>query len=264
MSDGSSTVTRMRPPPRSRKRKACERCFRRKQRCDGKEPTCQNCATSGNQCVPAARDAMGVYPVRYISSLETQVAELQGQRKEREQPHSQSLSDTIGPSLSTATGPLQPGFPSLSLLASPSTIPMEDISLSPTPGLHGAPNDDSFMPDFNFLGHLQTSIVGQSPSISPPAALALNVVGTPELNSPSRPKPISLSVVDAASHFLTYVEIIHPRYPFLEVEDCSLAYLAWRDSQEQAQGAQNSWHLFLATMVCTFMDDNPGSYTYIQ
>ncbi len=41
----------MTPQPRQRPGSACEECRRRKLRCDGKQPQCENCFESGVQCI---------------------------------------------------------------------------------------------------------------------------------------------------------------------------------------------------------------------
>ncbi|KAF3932368.1 hypothetical protein ABW19_dt0201460 [Dactylella cylindrospora] len=70
---------------------ACERCRRRKQKCDRKLPSCSNCAKSGHQCnVPDVTDrrrAAGAQSARlpkgYIEQLEAQVRFLESNIQEK-------------------------------------------------------------------------------------------------------------------------------------------------------------------------------------
>ncbi|KAF3929728.1 hypothetical protein AA313_de0209431 [Arthrobotrys entomopaga] len=70
---------------------ACERCRRRKQKCDRKLPSCSNCAKSGHQCnVPDVTDrrrAAGAQSARlpkgYIEQLEAQVRFLESSIQEK-------------------------------------------------------------------------------------------------------------------------------------------------------------------------------------
>ncbi|RDW74440.1 uncharacterized protein DSM5745_07102 [Aspergillus mulundensis] len=53
--DPSSPAVRRHRPGLSRSVAACERCRRRKQKCDGKTPTCGTCEAVGAPCVPSSR-----------------------------------------------------------------------------------------------------------------------------------------------------------------------------------------------------------------
>ncbi|KAJ4324080.1 hypothetical protein N0V84_004046 [Fusarium piperis] len=58
-----------------------------------------------------------------------------------------------------------------------------------------------------------------------------------------------VSVREAASFFQTYFEIIHPRYPFLDVEECSTAYLKWKTGEIETCNDKD-WSMCLLKLVC--------------
>ncbi|KAM0426121.1 hypothetical protein ACHAPT_008752 [Fusarium lateritium] len=51
------------------------------------------------------------------------------------------------------------------------------------------------------------------------------------LGQPTAVTTADVSIREGASFFQTYFEIIHPRYPFLDVEECSGAYLKWKTGE---------------------------------
>jgi hypothetical protein len=57
-----------------------------------------------------------------------------------------------------------------------------------------------------------------------------------------------ISTSEGASFFQTYFEIVHPRYPFLDVEECSGAYLKWK-AGEIATCNDNGWSVCLLKLV---------------
>ncbi|EXK75936.1 hypothetical protein FOQG_19303 [Fusarium oxysporum f. sp. raphani 54005] len=57
-----------------------------------------------------------------------------------------------------------------------------------------------------------------------------------------------ISVREGASFFQAYFEIIHPRYPFLDVEECSTAYLKWKTG-EIATCSGNVWSMCLLKLI---------------
>lgn len=58
-----------------------------------------------------------------------------------------------------------------------------------------------------------------------------------------------IAVREGGSFFQTYFEVIHPRYPFLDPEECSAAYLKWK-MDEIATGDDQSWPTRLLKLVC--------------
>lgn len=58
---------------------ACNRCRKRKQKCDGKLPTCSTCATAGTVCVPSERIVLRRDPDCNCAELREQVKNLSSQ-----------------------------------------------------------------------------------------------------------------------------------------------------------------------------------------
>ena len=73
---------------------ACERCRKRKQKCDGKLPKCANCAASGNQCIPSQRLMVWTDPNCNCIALREQVRTLEAKIALLEQRES-SLANTV-------------------------------------------------------------------------------------------------------------------------------------------------------------------------
>jgi hypothetical protein len=69
--------------------------------------------------------------------------------------------------------------------------------------------------------------------------------------APTAPAVSSVSVPEGASFFQTYFELVHPRYPFLDVEECSQAYLAWRNGEIFVSHG-SGWSSYLVKMVFSF------------
>lgn len=74
----SSRHSRGRTARQRRVALACQRCKRRKQRCDGAHPKCLSCSKTRNECVYIAQQPQGVDHRReHITALEERVAELE-------------------------------------------------------------------------------------------------------------------------------------------------------------------------------------------
>ncbi|KAG8670897.1 hypothetical protein FPOAC2_04204 [Fusarium poae] len=78
---------------------ACQRCFKRKQKCDRIRPACTACATLGVECIARSQqfdfdsEETGLTPVRvngYVESLRRRIAELEQKVKEAEIAHIQT------------------------------------------------------------------------------------------------------------------------------------------------------------------------------
>lgn len=83
---------------------------------------------------------------------------------------------------------------------------------------------------------------------SAPIAATLDFFSTPAAASTS-----SVSIPEGASFFQTYFEVIHPRYPFLDVEECSRAYLDWKTGKVDLSGS-SGWSSYLVKMVSYSLD----------
>ncbi|KAG7420585.1 hypothetical protein Forpi1262_v016227 [Fusarium oxysporum f. sp. raphani] len=72
-----------------------------------------------------------------------------------------------------------------------------------------------------------------------------------------------ISVREGASFFQAYFEIIHPRYPFLDVEECSTAYLKWKTG-EIATCSGNVWSMCLLKLVRTLSPSSSETHQHGQ
>ncbi|EMT74627.1 hypothetical protein FOC4_g10000754 [Fusarium odoratissimum] len=183
-------------------------------------------------CLPASHESTGMYPVSYVQGLEQRVAGLQGRLDQQtaksmtqENPESGSnlapnLQANIHPDLQSFTGHLDafymPSVPSQGNSFDLLTYQADNLfSISQQP-----PADEA-----NYSTDAMRSL---DPSM---AAVVTNI-----------------SVREGASFFQTYFEIIHPRYPFLDVEECSTAYIKWK-AGEIATCGNNAWSTCLLKLV---------------
>ncbi|ESU15389.1 hypothetical protein FGSG_13457 [Fusarium graminearum PH-1] len=83
----------------AKNRVACQRCFRRKQKCDRIRPACTSCAAQGVECIARSQqfdfdsEETGLTPARvngYVESLKRRVAELEQKVKAAEISHLQT------------------------------------------------------------------------------------------------------------------------------------------------------------------------------
>lgn len=65
-----------------------------------------------------------------------------------------------------------------------------------------------------------------------------------------QPSQIFISIPDAARYFQLYFDIVHARYPFLDVEECSKAYIHFSGNGKPNDQLEAIWYSFLTTMVC--------------
>jgi hypothetical protein len=72
-----------------------------------------------------------------------------------------------------------------------------------------------------------------------------------------------VSVREGASFFQTYFEIIHPRYPFLDVEECSTAYLNWKTGEIKSF-SEKDWSMCLVKLVCAQPAFMPETHSHVQ
>ena len=77
---------------------ACDRCRRKKIRCDGKRPCCTQCANVGFECITSDKLSRRAFPRGYTESLEEKVRSLQAEvrqlRNLAETPNGESSSTT--------------------------------------------------------------------------------------------------------------------------------------------------------------------------
>ncbi|KAH9909913.1 fungal-specific transcription factor domain-containing protein [Xylariomycetidae sp. FL2044] len=104
------------PPPQSpgQANQACQRCYKRKKRCDRNLPRCGPCVQAGVRCSFAERqDETGIYPVSYVTRLQHRVKQLEHELRRYQlaivdaaQSQSQKPTDRTVPG---PTGPFTPG-----------------------------------------------------------------------------------------------------------------------------------------------------------
>ncbi|KAH6643706.1 hypothetical protein C7974DRAFT_382059 [Boeremia exigua] len=90
---------------------ACQRCRRRKQKCDQRYPQCSNCESAHAQCLSYHSGKQANIPRDYVASLERQIAELSSQNQQlrsQRQPQSSVPTET-SPSSVYSTGISHPG-----------------------------------------------------------------------------------------------------------------------------------------------------------
>lgn len=63
------------------------------------------------------------------------------------------------------------------------------------------------------------------------------------------PTSVEVSIHEGALFFQVYFEAIHPRYPFLDVEECSRGYQDWKTGQIFTPGS-DAWRSYLVKMAC--------------
>ncbi|KAM0234320.1 hypothetical protein ACHAP5_010134 [Fusarium lateritium] len=225
---------------RPRKAKACQRCRTRKQRCEG-PPNCKNCASANEECIPAERERMALYSVQYIESLKARISDLQ---------HGATLA-TPGMSLDEhLDGPSRHlGDPQMTNehfnLQSGSDQP-EMTFMGPLDNSNNIIYDldmlqsgDNLFSISDMANHdTSTSSVAQSDPAMP----------IPFLGRGPAPSFAEVSIHEGAVLFQVYFETIHPRYPFLDVEECSQGYQDWRMGGISLSST-DAWRSYLVKMI---------------
>ncbi|KAH7121800.1 hypothetical protein B0J13DRAFT_628936 [Dactylonectria estremocensis] len=166
------------------------------------------------------------YSVSYVKNLEQQVAGLQAR-----------LSEPTGPLVQHARADVYPDLQSF-------TDPANALYLPPI---------SSENTDFDFLSYQDESLFSIA---QPPPTQVTDQVDpgsysaddTHSLDPSADAIMTDISVREGASFFQTYFEIIHPRYPFLDVEECSTAYLKWKTGEIHTC-TDKSWPLCLLKLI---------------
>lgn len=193
-----------------------------------------------------------MYPVEYVKSLEQHVANLETKLGQY------SGNDGFGPisgiefdshlmstaSIDAATAPL------------PMTEPLQVqpvSALDPSqPNANAAPGmPDGLDPDLMggwplSFSPMQQDIFHNTAFLEP---LMVNAESATFKSSPTSISKVSITTADAANYFQIYFEVIHPRYPFLMVEDCVQAYSRWKLDGFVTDDFQSLWFSFITTMV---------------
>ncbi|KAM6521736.1 hypothetical protein FALCPG4_011442 [Fusarium falciforme] len=192
------------------------------------------------ECVPASHEPTDTYSVSYVKDLEQQIANFQARL-------SQQTSETTAQVHTGSGGPLTrntqenvytelQGF----------TDPLNQFYLPP---IH-SPGNTAFTFDFSYQDENLFSIAQQ------PATQLNNSVDpgscttdiSHSLGASADATMADVPVREGASFFQTYFEIIHPRYPFLDVAECSTAYLKWKTG-EIATCNDKGWSMCLLKLI---------------
>jgi hypothetical protein len=113
------------------------------------------------------------------------------------------------------------------------------------------PTDDLFSIIPPQAAHLPTSRAVQQQQPPPPTVDQGSDTTVPihTLSQSTGPTLSEVSINEGATFFQTYFEVIHPRYPFLDVEECSRAYLEWKTGVISIVHV-SGWSSYLVKMVC--------------
>ncbi|KIV89630.1 hypothetical protein PV10_07016 [Exophiala mesophila] len=247
---GLRTPRRASNMSRPKKAKACQRCRSRKQRCDNQVPTCRNCASANIECIPASHEPMGMYSVSYVRSLESQLSNFQDHPGEPisnqivNQPHSDSPSRQIleqpinhnvlnHGGLAPQDAPEQLGMTYLAPLYTPNNM-LYDLDL--------------LQQEENLFSISHIPPVSHRDTTTSPVAASDTTVPVQSLSQATAPTVAEVSINEGACFFQTYFETVHPRYPFLDVEECSRAYQDWKTGDIFISSG-SAWSSYLVKMI---------------
>ena len=194
---------------------------------------------------------MGMYSVSYVRSLESQLSNFQDDPGEPisnqtvNQPHSGSPSRQIleqpinhnglnHGGLATQDAPEQLGMTYLAPLYTPNNM-LYDLDLLQQ-------EDNLFS-----ISHIPP--VSHRDTTTSPVAASDTTVPVQSLSQATAPTVAEVSINEGACFFQTYFETVHPRYPFLDVEECSRAYQDWK-SGDIFISSGTAWSSYLVKMVC--------------
>ncbi|KAG4433625.1 hypothetical protein IFR05_010901 [Cadophora sp. M221] len=188
------------------------------------------------KCIPSECERMGLYSVRYIESLEARISEIQ---------HEATLM-TPGMSLD------QPEDGPSRQLADP-----QITHEFPNPQSASDQLDMAFMAPLDASNTMIYSLDMLQPegnlySVSDVAnhdTTTNSAMPEPILDQGSTPTFAQVSVHEGALFFQVYFETIHPRYPFLDVEECSRGYQDWKTG-EIFTPSSDPWRSYLVKMAC--------------
>lgn len=188
-----------------------------------------------------------MYPVSYVQGLEQRVAGLQGRLDQQSaKSMTQELPESgspLAPNLQTNIHPDLQGF----------TGHLDAFYMPSVPSQGNSFDLSTFQADNLF-----------SISQQPPADEVNYSTDTTRSLDPSIAAVVTdISVREGASFFQTYFEIIHPRYPFLDVEECSTAYIKWK-AGEIATCGNNAWSTCLLKLVRTLSTSPSQTHQHKQ
>ncbi|KAH8597259.1 hypothetical protein B0O99DRAFT_89227 [Bisporella sp. PMI_857] len=228
-----------------KRKKACQRCRHRKQRCDFQQP-CHNCQAAGVECLAVIPEPYQSYPTGYVQALEHHAAMLEHTLNEKfpgialdhleAARTQQELQFSSAHPMQSSTAPQTRPFSSIS---NPSpqaeqTNPWQQPSqviADPSIVLGGLTQNQPSPPDFASLRVQPFS----------PTSLRTQIV------SGSSEGMDDIPTSTAASFFRTYFSCVHPQYPFLSVADCANWYTEWK--MAPAGNPISGWPAFFVKMI---------------
>lgn len=185
---------------------------------------------------------MGIYPVQYIKSLESQ---LSGTRQGTDQ---ERRSMPLG-QLENDSSRLVHKAQRTNALSNPGgngdEIGMDFMATLSTPG-----NAISGVDMLQYEGNLFSNTHVFAPDETTTSHLLRSDTTMPvdSLGQGTVPTVAEVSINEGALFFQTYFEAIHPRYPFLDVEECSLGYQEWKTGDMFMAGS-SPWRSYLVKLV---------------
>uniref|UniRef100_A0A8H7NGY3 Zn(2)-C6 fungal-type domain-containing protein n=1 Tax=Bionectria ochroleuca TaxID=29856 RepID=A0A8H7NGY3_BIOOC len=230
--------------PRLRRKKAtaCQRCRARKQRCDGQDQdgACRNCKSAKAECVPATHGPTDTYSVSYVEDLEQQVASFHARLP-------QQTSETAA-QVHTGAGTLLAPNTQSNIYAEVQGF-NDPINAFYLPPIHSRENTafpfDFSYPDENLFSIAQEPTIQVNNTVEPGS---YTIDASQSLAASGDAAMADVSVREGASFFQTYFETIHPRYPFLDVEECSTAYLKWKTGEMKTWNDKD-WPMCLLKLI---------------
>lgn len=192
---------------------------------------------------------MDLYEVSYVKSLELRLAEMETRLQSQDTPGLTQGFPVAGVqqsynSLADEMPPIDPMHWQYSFYSS-TTYPPEIQT----------PLEHSFLDSTGINPHSShvSAYSGATPNATIPTHDSDFFVLDPVAESShknDRPlQGLSISQAETAGFLHAYFERIHPRYPFLDINECSSAYMYYKQMSTVADGVQASWYSFLLTTV---------------
>ncbi|CAH0055891.1 unnamed protein product [Clonostachys solani] len=192
------------------------------------------------ECVPASHEPTDTYTVSYVEDLEQQVASFHARL------HQQSFETTAQVHKGPGTVLTQNTEPNIYTELQDFNDPLNTFYLPP---IHSHENTaftfDFSYPDENLFSIAQQPATQLNNTVDP---RSYTVDTSQSLEASVDATIADVSVREGASFFQTYFEIIHPRYPFLDVEECSTAYLNWKTGETKSF-SDKDWSMCLLKLI---------------
>jgi hypothetical protein len=186
---------------------------------------------------------MALYPVQYIESLEARISEIEHEAT-LVTPEMSLAQPQSGPSRHIADSQIANAFAnsqSASDHLDMAFMTPLDHSNNMMYGLDMLQSEDSLFFVSDVPGHhTTTSPVVQSDPAVMPARIS---------EQGSAPRVADVSIHEGALFFQVYFEAIHPRYPFLDVDECNRGYQEWKAGSEGFASSSDAWRSYLVKMA---------------